>query len=128
MNDGDVPLLVATDDLSGSTLVVTETIKGVGLSLNVLFDAVEEGQFYSARVAAVNSVGRGAWAEAPSPRRARSVPEAPVATVSALSQTEMAVSFTEPDSGGDDIDLYKVEWAASSEFGTGKVVKIRISK
>ena len=127
-NYGDVPLLVAnTDDLSGSgsTLVVNETTKGSGLAMHVIVDDLEEGQYYSARVVARNKVGSGAWTEAQIPRKARSVPEAPAATVSVLSNTETAVSFTEPESG---IDRYKVEWSGEESFGRGKVVRLRISR
>ena len=78
-------------------------------------------------MAAVNSVGRGAWTEAPSPKRARSVPEAPQAAARVLSQTETAITFSQPYFRGDDIDRYKIEWTGEESFGRGKVMKIRIS-
>ena len=90
LNDGDVPLLVAnTDDLSGSGSTVVTEIKGAGLAMHVIVDDLEEGKYYYARVAAANGVGRGAWTEAPSPRRARSVPLAPSATVQSLSNLSL---------------------------------------
>ena len=130
-NHGDVPLLVAnTDDLSpGTSLVISETTKGVGLPLHAIIDDLEEGQYYLARVAAFNSVGSGPWAQAPILRRARSVPDVPVTTAKILSNTETALTFTQPDSRGDDIDHYKVEWNSEIDgsFGTSKVVRIRIN-
>ena len=129
--NGDVPLLVAsTDDLlPGTSLVISETTKGAGLPLHAIIDDVEEGRYYLARVAAVNSVGTGPWTQAPISRRARSVPDVPVATAKVLSNTETALTFTQPDSRGDGIDHYKVEWNSELDgsFGTSKVVRIRIN-
>ena len=129
-NTGDVPLLLAnTDDLSpGNALVVSERTKGAGLPMHAIIDDLEEGRYYVARVAAVNSVGSGPWAQAPSVRRARSVPEAPAATAKVLSNAETALAFNQPNSRGDEIDRYKVEWnsEADGSFGTSKVVRIRI--
>jgi len=132
-NDGDVPLLVANaDDLQDASsgtpsLVIKETTKGAALPTHVIIDGLEEGRYFLARVAAVNSVGSGPWAQDPNMRRSRSVPKAPLATGKVLSNVETALTFTVPDSRGDEIDKYLVEWNSEDDgFGTSKVVRIRI--
>lgn len=76
------------------------------------------GQYYYARVTALNAIGYSLSQTAPSPEKPMVVPGRPTScTVSVFSSSSLKVFFSPPTSdGGDDITAYLVEWAESSYF------------
>ncbi|GMH48103.1 hypothetical protein TL16_g00217 [Triparma laevis f. inornata] len=112
---------------TGAAVIVVQTSVGVEANLYTVATGLTTGKEYFARIAAANSAGYGAYTttdqndgEGVVPFRhvARSQPAAPVVTATALSNSAIEVSFTEPSSEGSDIDLYKIEWTTDSDFST----------
>jgi hypothetical protein len=84
--------------------------------------ALANGQFYYARVFAVNEVGYSLPQVSPSKQKPMIPPGAPTSvTLSVFSQDGLTVSFNPPASdGGDTITAYRVEYAKKSDFSDAK--------
>ena len=79
-----------------------------------------EGQYYFARVFAVNQVGYSLPQVSPSSQKPMVVPGPPTSVVlSVVSNTELRVVFNPPVSdGGDSISSYLVEYSTAPDFST----------
>jgi len=84
--------------------------------------ALALGQYYYARVFALNAIGYSLPLVSPSKQKPMVVPGAPTAvTLSVFSVDGLTVSFNPPASdGGDTITQYKVEYATWSNFSNSK--------
>eukprot|EP01006_Ploeotia_vitrea_P019132 TRINITY_DN51250_c0_g1_i1.p1 TRINITY_DN51250_c0_g1~~TRINITY_DN51250_c0_g1_i1.p1 ORF type:complete len:1150 (+),score=94.29 TRINITY_DN51250_c0_g1_i1:293-3451(+) len=80
--------------------------------------ALANGQFYYARVFAINEIGYSLPQVSPSKQKPMVPPGAPSAvSLSVYSEDELRVCFNAPSSnGGDTITSYKVEYATQSTF------------
>jgi hypothetical protein len=85
----------------------------------VPFDrALSPGQYYYARVFAINDIGYSLPMISPTPQKPMVVPGSPTsATLAVISASELIVSFNPPsDDGGDAITVYQIEYSVNSNF------------
>lgn len=84
------------------------------------------GQYYYARVFAVNEIGYSLPAVSPTKQKPMIPPGPPTSvTLSVLSKTSLKVSFNPPASdGGDTITKYNVEYATRSDFSDAQSVLV----
>ena len=128
-NRGDVPLLRHHGTSNASTggnlsLFITEKIRGGSDQLSHLVEGLQLGNQYSARIAAENSAGIGPYSSVTSQTLA-TPPDKPHASLGTVTKTQANVVFTEPESNGSDISMYRLE-LTSGEFPVPKVV-VRLS-
>jgi hypothetical protein len=114
---------------SGATgsISVTEKVAGqkytascVGTQEVPMSGALVSGQYYWARVFAVNALGMSVAQVSPSSEKPMVVPGAPTAvTLEVVSDTRLRVVFNPPSSdGGDAVTSYKIEYSTDSSFAT----------
>jgi hypothetical protein len=121
----------ASDDgaLSDSNpfVTVTELVRGeefsgscVGTQQVPASGALVSGQYYWARVFAVNALGMSNAQVSATSEKPMVVPGSPTAvTLEVVSDTKLRVNFSPPSSdGGDSIVSYKIEYSTSSSFAS----------
>jgi len=108
------------------TVTVTQLVPGevftscTGTRVIPTDKTLSNGQYYYARVFAINSVGYSLGQASASPQKPMVVPGIPTSVMlSVASDTELRVTFNPPDSdGGDTITSYLVEYSLSNDFAT----------
>jgi hypothetical protein len=113
---------------SANFVTVTELVAGeeytsscVGTHQVPSSGALVTGQYYWARVFAVNALGMSSAQVSPSSEKPMVVPGAPTAvTLEVVSDTKLRTIFNPPSSdGGDAITSYSIEYSTDSTFSTG---------
>ena len=70
------------------------------------------------RVAARNSSGLGAWSDPVMGQAVSGVPQAPTLTAKALSDYQIALTWTAPRDNGQPIERYRVDWSPDGSAGS----------
>jgi hypothetical protein len=122
---GIAPQFNSLDQSSGlplGSVVITDLT-----TLSATVSSLDEGIAYYFRVSAINSIGQGPYAYAPTPYAipAMQRPSVPVTpTLAVIDGTSLDVQFNPPQlDGGQDVTFYRVEYATSAF--TPEVQKIK---
>jgi len=137
LGDRDTLKLGSTYNIGKGTVNITirERIKGKRVPNRAIISGLESGATYVTRAAAINSAGIGLYSTlgqnlgrgiVPFSKIAASAPSAPDLFVDITSSSYLNVKFSIPKDNGNDIDMFKVEWTTSNNFGAHEVISIQI--
>jgi len=110
---GAAASVTVTNLLNGETFATCEGTHEVPTD-----KALANGQYYYARVFALNEIGYSLPQISPTSQKPHVVPGSPTSVVlSVVSETELRVLFNPPaDDGGDTITSYQIDYSTSSSF------------
>lgn len=136
-NIGDMPLFIVDySSLTGTDpeVKVTEVMKGSPIDFEVVIDGLTPSQEFYSRAFARNANGYGTstgliqWegkGVQPLVSKAATYPAPPtVVSTLPLSETQIQIGFAAPDTRGESIKRYVVEYAAESSFGVPAIQKL----
>lgn len=122
-NDGTIEPTLTNTCISVEEIVKGELPAGEIQVFETIFEGLNAGKMYAAKVVAYNSYGRGPSTETYQNLGRGAIPLAITASnqpaqialgseaLSPLSASQFHLTFVPPDANGDSIDYYRVEWA-----------------